>query len=75
MNLAVAKSNVSFTLHVRCVNCYRESVKCIEVPVVDDAPLDTGELMESAFLDGVHYRCGSCEGLAGQIFGISGGLR
>jgi hypothetical protein len=75
MGLAVLKSSASFTLHIRCVNCLRESIKALEVPLVDDAPLDPDELMESAFLDGVRYRCGQCEGMAGQIFGISGGVR
>lgn len=65
----------TFELHIRCDNCMRESVTEVNVPDVDDAPLDPEDLLGSAFLQSIPYRCRHCDGVIGRLFSITGGLR
>lgn len=60
----------SFELHIRCDNCMRESMKVVNVPHVDDAPCDPEDLIDSAFLQTIPYRCRQCQGLIGRLFKI-----
>ena len=56
-----------FKMHLRCLNCRRNSVHMLDVPEADDAPCDVEELMESAFLQSWKYACLACESSIGTI--------
>lgn len=73
MGYAALKSHLSFDLHVRCENCQRPSVQTVHVPQGDYAPRDPDELLDSAFLETVRYRCRHCDCVIGQLFKIEGG--
>lgn len=73
MGLAVLKTAAPFTLHIRCENCMRDSVKVVELPIGDDAPRDPDELIDSAFLGSLSFNCQPCGSVIGQIIGIEGG--
>jgi hypothetical protein len=73
MGLAVLKSAGQFTLHIRCENCLRESIKEIEIPVGDGAPRDPDELIDSVYLESIPFRCQPCGSAIGQLVGITGG--
>jgi ribosomal protein S27E len=75
MGWAVLKQTESFTLHIRCENCMRESEKLVAVPVGEDAPRDAEELMGSVYLESIPYRCRPCGSVIGRLIGISGGNR
>lgn len=73
MGLLALKSSAWFTLHIRCDNCMRDSQKVVQMPVGDDVPRDAEELIESAFLERLPFRCQPCGGLIGRLVGIEGG--
>lgn len=73
MGLAVLKTCAPFTLHVRCENCMRESLKIVEMPIGDDVPRDVDDLAGSAFLEQQSFRCRPCGGVIGIIVGIEQG--
>lgn len=73
MGHAVLKLAAPFTLHIRCDNCMRDSVKVIEVPFGDDVPRDADELVGSSFLEQQTFRCRPCGGVIGLITGIEEG--
>lgn len=72
MGLAVQKYRC-FELHIRCDNCLRETARQIEVPPGDNSPQDADDLIESGFLANLSFSCAACDGIIGQLFGISGG--
>ena len=71
MQLAIGGSSRRFELIIRCENCMRESVRCVPVPDVDDAPSDVDELIESSFLGNMRFSCRKCEGVIGLLVGAS----
>jgi len=73
MHLAVLRTAACFTLQIRCDNCLRESEKIVDVPIGDDVPRDADELIGSAFLEKLSFRCQPCGGVIGLIVGIEGG--
>lgn len=73
MGYAVLKSAAPFTLHIRCENCMRDSAKVVEVPCGDHAPRDPDELMDSAFLESIPFRCRHCDSVIGRLTAITGG--
>lgn len=70
MGCVALKYKASFELHIRCDNCMRETVKTLDVPNVDDAPTDPEDLIDSAFLQSIPYRCTTCQCQVGQLFKI-----
>ncbi|TBY40866.1 hypothetical protein [Rhizobium leguminosarum] len=60
----------AFKLHIRCDNCMRESIKAVNVPFADDAPMDPEDLIDSAFLRSIPYYCRPCSGVIGRLFKI-----
>ncbi len=63
----------SFTLHIRCENCMRDARRGLTVPVCADMPRDADELLESALLGDMSFRCAHCQGVIGRLFDISVG--
>lgn len=74
MGCAVLKSAVPFTLHIRCENCMRDSMKVVDVPIGDDAPRDADDLTESVYLRTIPFRCRPCGSVIGRLVGIDGGV-
>ncbi len=73
MGQALLRNAEPFTLHIRCDNCLRESFRVVDIPTGDDVPRDADELMESAFLEKLSFRCQPCGGVIGLLIGIEGG--
>lgn len=71
MGVAALEYKASFELHIRCENCMRESVKTVDVPDVDEAPIDPEDLVDSAFLQSIPYSCRPCGGVIGRLFKIA----
>lgn len=59
-----------FELGIRCDNCMRESSRVVDVPNVDDAPCDPEDLVDSAFLASLYYRCRHCDCQIGRLYRI-----
>jgi hypothetical protein len=72
MGLAAVKAAGWFTLHIRCENCMRDSERAVELPIGDDVPRDAEELIESAFLGQLTFRCQPCGCVIGRLVGITG---
>ena len=70
MQLAYSRPGVAFELHIRCENCQRETSRQVTVPLVDDAPRDIDELLDSAFLSSLKYCCRHCQSPIGRLFGV-----
>lgn len=73
MGLAQEKCDRVFLLFVRCTNCLADSTQHLMIPNVADTPRDTDELLESAALASMKFRCERCEGSIGELIGIGGG--
>jgi hypothetical protein len=73
MGYAALRRAAPFTLHIRCENCMRDSVKVVDMPIGDDVPRDAEELIESVYLEKIPFRCQPCSGVIGRLVGISGG--
>jgi hypothetical protein len=73
MGLALRKFYRTFSLHIRCENCLRETTRILDVPPGDDSPLSADELIESGFLRNMTFACAHCDSAIGQLFGISTG--
>ncbi len=63
----------SFTLHIRCENCMRESERGLTVPVCADMPTDADELIQSALLSDMRFCCIHCQSVIGQLLDITVG--
>lgn len=63
----------TFTLHVRCENCMRESFMGVAVPKADGSPNDVDELLESAVLSNLPFKCSKCPSLIGKVIGAKEG--
>lgn len=63
----------SFTLHIRCENCMRDTERGVSVPACGQMPLDADDFLESALLDNMSFHCHHCHGVIGRLFGISEG--
>lgn len=63
----------SFTLHIRCENCMRETERGLTVPVCADMPRDADELIQSALLSDMRFCCIHCHSVIGQLFDITVG--
>ncbi|MDQ0132632.1 hypothetical protein J2T08_000533 [Neorhizobium galegae] len=48
----------------------RESVREVDVPDVDDAPIDPEDMIDSAFLQSIPYHCQPCGSVIGRLFNI-----
>lgn len=59
-----------FKLHYHCLNCEKNVFRDLDVPDVDEAPRDVGELLESAFFQRQRYVCSSCEGFIGKLVAV-----
>lgn len=70
MHAVAIEYKASFELHIRCDNCMRETERVVNVPNVDDAPCDPEDLIDSAFLQSIPYRCRQCDGNIGRLFKI-----
>lgn len=70
MQLAYSRPSVAFELHIRCENCFRETVHILEVPGADEAPQDAEDLAESGLLSNLRYCCARCESLIGRLFAV-----
>ena len=51
----------------------RDSERNLSVPCVDDAPSDVAELVESAALQRLTFRCNDCDSAIGRIIDVTGG--
>lgn len=60
-----------FRLSMRCHNCRAKTASVVEVPDADGAPTDVEDLLSSAFLARVPFRCGKCENPIGTILSVS----
>ncbi|MBB3234400.1 hypothetical protein FHS20_001240 [Phyllobacterium endophyticum] len=69
MGFALEECNRVFALHVRCVNCIRESVK--EIFGGQGGPSDVDELIESGLIEQVRFECVHCESAIGQLVAIT----
>ncbi|GAA5540418.1 hypothetical protein Brsp02_01020 [Brucella sp. NBRC 113783] len=63
----------SFTLHIRCENCLREARRGLSVPACAEMPRDADELVESALLSGMEFRCVHCQGVIGRLVDVTVG--
>lgn len=63
----------SFTLHIRCENCMRETQRGLCVPVCADMPRDADDLIESALLNDMSFCCVNCQSVIGQLFNVTVG--
>ncbi|MBA8846229.1 hypothetical protein HD884_002159 [Ochrobactrum intermedium] len=63
----------SFALHIRCENCMVEAVRGVTVPVCTDMPRDADELLESALLGDMSFRCVHCQGVIGRLLNVTVG--
>lgn len=70
MYVAALQVKASFELHIRCVNCNRDSAKVVDVPHVDDAPVDPEDLVDSAFIQSIPYHCRPCGSVIGRLIKI-----
>lgn len=68
MGLALEKCSRIFTLHVRCSNCIRESVK--EIYGGEYGPSSVDELIDSGQIERVRFSCVHCESVIGQLVAI-----
>lgn len=60
-----------FRLSTRCHNCRAKTARVIEVPDAEDAPTEPDDLLASAFLARLPFRCGKCENPIGTILSVS----
>lgn len=60
-------SGHALKLHVRCHNCLKLYQQSVPVPVGEDVPHDAEELVESAFVRDLKFRCPKCEAVFGEI--------
>ena len=67
MVLDAVRVGARFKIHVRCAGCHKVTVHRLEVPDVEDAPLDEEALQESAFLQQQRFICGKCESSIGTV--------
>ena len=65
----------TFSLLVRCENCMRESFMGVAVPQGDDSPSDVDELMDSAVLHNLPFKCSACPSLIGKVMCIDEGVK
>ncbi len=63
----------SFTLHIRCENCMRETRRELTVPTCAEMPRDADELVENALLSGMAFRCAHCQSVIGRLFDVTVG--
>lgn len=54
-------------LHCRCGGCQKLFQKNVPVPLGDEVPMDGDELIESAFIRELLFRCPRCEATFAQI--------
>lgn len=59
-----------FKAFYRCLNCEKNTVRSIDVPDVDDAPVDVDELVESSFFRSIRFHCTVCESAIAQVIAI-----
>lgn len=59
-----------FKLHFRCHNCERSIFRSLDVPDVDDAPLDVDDLLDSAFFQNQRFFCSTCESSIGTLVAV-----
>jgi len=57
----------SILLHVRCPHCLKLFQQVVPVPVGSGVPLDGDELIESAFIRDLEFRCPKDESPFGEI--------
>jgi len=50
-----------------------ETVRGLTVPVCTDMPRDADELLESALLSGMAFRCVHCQSVIGRLFDVTVG--
>lgn len=60
-----------FSMHLRCSNCVRPSVRTIAVPRAEGAPSTVDEFIGSAAMAGVAFRCPHCESCAGVLVAVT----
>ncbi len=63
----------SFTLHIRCENCMRETERGLTVPVCADMPKDADDLIQSALLSDMRFCCIHCQSVIGRLLDITVG--
>lgn len=59
-----------FELGVRCHNCRKHHVSHLAIPDEEGAPTSVDELLESAFLTDIRFRCTRCDGSIGSIITV-----
>ncbi len=57
----------SILLHVRCSHCLKMYQQDLPIPAGDEVPLDGEELIESAFVRDLVFRCPKCEAVYAEI--------
>ncbi|GGE18424.1 hypothetical protein GCM10011390_42000 [Aureimonas endophytica] len=61
----------SFRLHLVCANCLEKREQYLGITEGDDAPMDIDDLMESGVLAATPFQCKACEGIIGELVGIT----
>lgn len=60
-----------FSMHLRCNNCVRPSVRSVVVPKVEGAPSTVEEFLNSAAMEGVPFHCRYCESSIGTLVAVT----
>lgn len=60
-----------FTLHLRCLNCEKDTARQLIVPPGADAPTTVDELMISAELERYRFSCQQCDSAIGTITAVT----
>jgi len=71
MRSALYPRSKTFSLHLRCSNCLRDSFRDIAVPQVDGAPTCVDEFIESILLQRLAFDCSRCESVIGRLIGVT----
>lgn len=60
-----------FMVNLRCHNCSKLTSNIVDVPDVDDAPTCSDELVESAYVASLPFRCERCDNPSGIIVAVA----
>lgn len=63
----LCRIEATYRLHLRCVNCLKDSSMQLDIP---DGVYEFDDLTECVEMNGLRYQCCRCEGVIGQIVGM-----
>lgn len=60
-----------FKIHLRCLNCRKDTARVLVVPCGNDEPETVDELVESAILQRQRFSCSQCDSSIGTITAVT----